>query len=382
MQNQTLLPGSSDQVSTIDILLPDLRGGGAERVCLNLANEFASRGLAVRMVLMRAEGELLPLLDPRVEVVNLGAARVRNLLWPLVRHLRQARPAALLANMWPLTFVAVLARVLARVESRVVAVEHTTWSMVKRQRTALAIKATMRWMRPRADALLAVSAGAASDLEKLAGLPGGSVGVQYNPAVPNTPPEVVDPPTLDVCWLYGERRRVIAVGSLKREKDFPTLLRAFARLREQTDARLLILGEGGERIALEELVHTLGLRDVVELPGFAIDLAPYYSLANLLVLSSSYEGFGNVIAEALDQGVPVVSTDCPSGPREILQDGKYGTLVPVGDADALAQAMLATLHTPHDPTVLKARARDFAVDTIADQYLDHLLPDWRERSAH
>ena len=365
----------------IDILLPDLRGGGAERVCLNLANEFASRGLQVRMVLMRAEGELLPLLDPRVKVADLGAARGRNLLWPLVRHLRQARPAALLANMWPLTFLAVLARKLARVDCRVVAVEHIAWSMtplVKRQRTVLALKTSMKWMLPRVDALLAVSRGAADDLERFAGLPADSVGTQFNPVVAATPPAVVAVPSLEIGWLHGDQRRVIAVGSFKAQKNFPTLLRAFALLREQVDARLLILGEGEERPALQALVHELGLEHAVELPGFVVDTAPYYARADLFVLSSTHEGFGNVIAEALDHGVPVVSTDCPSGPREILQDGKYGTLVPVGDADALAQAMLAALHAPHDPTALKARARDFAVDTIADQYLDHLLPGWRE----
>ena len=107
-------------------------------------------------------------------------------------------------------------------------------------------------------------------------------------------------------------------------------------------------------------------------------LQPHYAHADLYAMSSTHEGLPTVLIEALDHGVPVVSTDCPSGPREILQDGKYGTLVPVGDVDALAQAMLAALHAPHDPAALKARARDFAVDTIADQYLDHLLPGWRE----
>ncbi len=368
--------------SALDILLPDLRGGGAERVCLNLANEFAGRGLPVRMVLMRAEGELLPLLDPRVEVVDLGVTRARNALWPLLRHLRQARPAALLANMWPLTFVAVLARVLARVDCRVVAVEHTTWSatpLLAARRTALSFKASMRWLQPRADALLAVSRGAADDLAQFAGLPPGSVQAQYNPIVARAPRVASNTPMdRETAWWHGSHRKLLAVGTLKADKDFPTLLRAFARLRQQVDARLLILGEGEERPALQALVHELGLEHAVELPGFVVDTAPYYARADLFVLSSTHEGFGNVIVEALDHGVPVVSTDCPSGPREILQDGKYGTLVPVGDVDALAQAMLAALHAPHDPAALKARARDFAVDTIADQYLDHLLPGWRE----
>lgn len=368
-------------VSGVTILLPDLRGGGAERVCLNLANEFAGRDLHVRMVLMRVEGDLLPLLDPRVQVVDLGATRVRNALWPLVRHLRQTPPTALLANMWPLTFLAALARKLSGAKCRVVAVEHTAWSqapLVKRRRTAMALKASMKWMAPRVDALLAVSGGAAEDLVRFAGLPAGAVGVQFNPVVATTPLAGVPEPSLDAAWLHGDQRRVIAVGSFKAEKDFPTLLRAFARLRDEVDARLLVLGEGDERPALEALVKELGLEHVVELPGFVVDPAPYYARADLYAMSSVQEGLPTVLIEALNHGVPVVSTDCPSGPREILQDGKHGTLVPVGDVDALARAMLDALQSTHDHAALQGRARDFAVDKIADEYLDHLLPGWRE----
>ena len=370
---------------TIDILLPDLRGGGAERVCLNLANEFASRRLPVRMVLMQVVGELLPLLDPRVEVVNLGAVRVRNALWPLVRHLRQARPESLLANMWPLTFLAILARKLARVDCRVVAVEHTTWSatpLLASRHAAFEFKASMKWLQPRADALLAVSQGAAEDLERFAGLPPGSVLAQYNPIVARASRLApVAPPERETAWWHGSHRRLLAVGTLKSVKNFPTLLHAFARLHDQMDSRLLILGEGEERQVLEALVRELGLEHAVELPGFVVDSTPYYARADLFVLSSNHEGFGNVIVEALDHGVPVISTACPSGPREILQNGKYGTLVPVGDVEALAQAMQDALQSTHDHAALKARARDFAVDKITDQYLDHLLPGWRERTA-
>ena len=368
--------------STIDILLPDLRGGGAERVCLNLANEFASRGLPVRMLLMQAEGELLPLLDPRVEVVDLGALRVRNALWPLVRHLRQAQPAALLANMWPLTFLAVLARTLARVDCRVVAVEHTTWSatpLLASRRAAFEFKTSMKWLQPRAEALLAVSQGAADDLERFAGLPPGSVQAQYNPIVANATHETpAATPERATAWWHGNHRKLLAVGTLNAVKEFPVLMQALAQLRKTVDARLLILGEGEEYPALESLVRELQLDSAVELPGFVVDPAPYYDRADLYVLSSNHEGLPTVLVEALHHGTPVVSTDCPSGPREILQDGKYGTLVPVGDVEALARAMQESLQTTHDHAALKLRARDFAVDTIADQYLDHLLPGWRE----
>src|SRR5690606_36566302 len=133
------------------------------------------------------------------------------------------------------------------------------------------------------------------------------------------------------------------------------------------------------RTALEAQVRTLGLHDVVDLPGFASDTGPFYGRADIFVLSSDYEGLPTVMIEALEHGVPVVSTDCPSGPREILEDGKYGRLVPVGDVEALAQAMLESLQSSHDHAALKALARDFAVDKIADQYLDLQLPGWRGR---
>ena len=365
----------------IAILLPDLRGGGAERVCLNLANEFANRGLQVRMVLMRAEGELLPLLDARVEVFDFGAARVRDAFWPMVRYLRKDRPAALLANMWPLTFLVVLARKLARADCRVVAVEHTTWSAawLASKRATLGFKASMKWMQPRVDALLAVSKGAAKDLERFAGLPSGSVQVQYNPIVASASQSELAIALLpDAAWSQGNHRRILAVGTLKAVKDFPLLLQALVRVRRQTDARLLILGEGEERPALESLIRDLGLESYVELPGFVVNTAPYCARADLFVLSSDHEGFGNVIVEALDHGLPVVSTDCPSGPREILQDGEYGTLVPTGDVVAMAQAIQESLSQTHDREALQRRAQDFRVDTAADAYLDLLLPGWRQ----
>jgi len=169
----------------VAILLPNLRGGGAERVCVNLANAFVGRGLVVDMVLMRKQGELLDMLDSRVQIVDLGTPRARHVLLPLARYLRDSHPMALLANMWPLTILAVLARWKSRVRCRVVAVEHTTWStspLARRWRTRTAIKATMRWLLPRADAVLAVSQGSATDLEQFAGFPDGLVSAQYNPA--------------------------------------------------------------------------------------------------------------------------------------------------------------------------------------------------------
>ena len=361
----------------VAILLPNLRGGGAERVCVNLANAFVARGLNVDMVLMQTEGELQPLLDPHVKVVDLGAPQVRNLFGPLARYLRERRPAAVLANMWPLTMMAVAVARMTRARARVVVVEHCNWTAfmpTHKWLHRIALRWSMRWLMPLAQVRVGVSGGVARDLEKIASLPSGAVLTVFNPVVGI--PGTISLPTPDefaAQWLAGGHKRIIAVGTLKAQKRFDRLIEAFARL-TGNDARLLILGEGEERPTLEALAEKLGVLGRIDMPGFVCDPTPMFRKADLFVLSSDYEGFGNVVVEALEQGVPVVSTDCPSGPREILEDGKYGTLVPVGDVDALAHAMQEALSRTHDHEALKRRAQDFSVDMAADAYLDLLLP--------
>lgn len=360
----------------IAILLPTLGGGGAERVNVNLANEFAARGIATDLVLMREEGELLSQVDPRVRVVSLDAKRIRGIYMPLVDYLREAQPQVLMACMWPVTIMALVSRVVSRVPVRVVLSEHTNWSVAEiasRFWTRISINLTMRVFYRFADAIVAVSKGAKRDLEERAWLSSDRVAAIYNPIVNDS--GHIPEPTLLEGWSGGAHKRLIAVGTLKPIKDYPTLLRAFRQVCDVVDSRLVILGEGNERSELERLLRELGLIGRVFLPGFVIDPASYTTQADLHVLSSTGEGFGNVIVEALEHGVPVVSTDCPSGPREILCDGKYGRLVPPGDPDALAKAILESLREVPDRDALTARAHDFTVGAIADEYLQVLLPE-------
>ena len=373
-----------NQGRQIAIFLPTLCIGGAERVSIYLANAFVSRGLDVELVLMQAEGELLPLLDPRVRVVDLGAARMRNLARPLARYLCEHRPAAVLANMWPLTIMAVAVACAVRAKARVVVVEHNNWSAQSKHEGFVLRqfrKLSMRLLLPFASARVGVSKGVAQDLETYAALAEGSVQCVYNPVTgsPRKQQPIQSSPDTD-CWRAG--KRLLSVGVLQTQKRFDWLLTAFSQVAaENPEARLLILGDGPERASLESMVSRLGLQGRVFLPGFVDGPAAYYAEADLFVLSSEYEGLSMVLVEALEQGTPVVSMDCPSGPREVLEDGRHGALVPVGDVDALASAMQEALGAHHDHEALKRRAQDFSVDKAADAYLDLLLPGWRALAA-
>lgn len=369
----------------ISILLTDLRGGGAERVAVNLANSFIKRGYAVDIVMLDANGELLSNLHPSIRVVDLKIKRIRWALPALLRYLRQARPTALLAFIWPLTVIALWARMISRVRTRLVVVEHTTWSrseLLKLWSVGWQIRTSMHCFFPTADGIVAVSQGAADDLSGFASLNRSAITVIYNPVVDDGPAPFIVPPAEPMGWCVGAHNRVLAVGTLKDIKDYGTLLNAFATLRQQVDARLLILGEGECRAALEAQARSLGISDSVFMPGFVKDTTPYYRHADLHVLSSTGEGFGNVIVEALAEGTPVVSTDCPSGPREILRGGQFGRLVPVGDVGALAAAMQASLSSTHDRAALMARAQDFSIDKAVDQYEALLFPELVQRKAN
>lgn len=366
--------------NNIAIILPNLRGGGAERVAVNLANRFIQRGYAVDMVLLSAEGDFLPDLHSEVRVVDLQSPRMRWMLFPLIRYLRQARPAAVLACMWPLTITVVLARLLSFVPMRLVLAEHTTWSrseLLACPTVEWQVRTSMHWLFPGADGIVTVSQGAADDLARFANLDAKSITCIYNPVVGDATPPTTEPLSPSGWWT-GQHRKLLAVGTLKKIKDYPTLLKAFALLLQRVDARLLILGEGECRAALQAQILQLGIEASVFMPGFVKDISPYYQQADLHVLSSTGEGFGNVIVEALAVGTPVVSTDCPSGPREILCDGQFGHLVPVGNAAALADAMAESLAATHDTAALIARAQDFSIDKAADRYLELLFPQASE----
>jgi glycosyltransferase involved in cell wall biosynthesis len=252
------------------------------------------------------------------------------------------------------------------------------WSrseLLERRTVGWQVRTSMQRFFPWADGVVAVSNGAADDLAQFAGLKREMISVIYNPVTSDesTPPSVA--PSQPQSWCSGGHRRILAVGTLKEIKDYATLLKAFALLRKRVDARLLILGEGECRSDLEIQARALGIADAVLMPGFVKDLSPYYRHADLHILSSTGEGFGNVVVEALAAGTPVVSTDCPSGPREILCDGKFGRLVPVGDSVALATAMEESLSATHDTAALQARAQDFLIVKAVDQYEKLLFPD-------
>lgn len=360
-------------VAKIAFLIADLGRGGAERVGLSLIQGFVARGHEVDLLLMRQFGVFLEKLPPEVRVINLNARRIRNVIRPLGRYLRKERPDALQVSMWPLPVAAIIARALARVPTRIVLSEH---SALSRQyggsvATMAFLKASTRLFYPLADQLVTVSEGSTADLVKLSGLEAARVTTIHNPIA--QPPEgFVPDPTAADAWAPA-KYRILTVGALKPEKNHRLLIESFARLVRDTDASLLILGEGEERPALEALATRLGLQERVRLPGFTFDTWSHYAAASLFVLASDFEGFGNVLVEALAFGLPVVSTDCDFGPREILEGGELGSLVPCGSADALAGAMRETLVKPADHERLKARAKDFSEDRATERYLELLL---------
>ncbi|WP_417522036.1 glycosyltransferase [Marinobacter sp.] len=355
----------------IAFFVPDLRGGGVERVRLLLSREFLAKAHDVDIVLLNKHGDLLSQVPEQVRIINLQVARVRQGFMPLVRYLREHQPDALVASMWPLTTLAVLATKLARFRGKLVVSEHSALSHSP-QNIALsgfALRASMRWVNAHSDCVVGVSAGVIDDL-KLLGLPECVGQVIHNPVAISNETFLLHS-WMDHPWMKAHAsQRLLSVGSLKPAKDYRTLLSAVKRIIDAgKDISLLILGTGPLQEKLEDQRRALGLEDYVHFGGFVPDPGPFYRAAGLFVLSSAWEGFGNVIVEAMAAGTPVVSTDCRSGPAEILENGRYGRLVPVADDEALAEAIIESLVIKHDAGALRDRAADFSVEKIGQEYL-------------
>ncbi|MDQ3209063.1 MAG: glycosyltransferase [Gemmatimonadota bacterium] len=334
---------------TIALFVPSLNAAGAERVAVNLAHALVNAGQRVDLVVARAQGDLLNQLSPKLRLIDLGSSRVLFSLPGLAGYLRRERPVGLISFMDHANIVALLARALAGGSTRVVATVHNTLSVAtsnSNNRRSKLLPLLIRAFYRMADEVVAVSQGAADDMVRTAGLAADRVSVIYNPVITpgllaarNAPPPHP--------WLEpGQPPVVLGVGRLTAQKDFPNLLRAFALVRRQRPARLIILGEGPDRPELEALVSQLGLGTDAALPGYHPAVPAFMARAAVFVLSSAYEGLPTVLIEAMALTRSLVSTDCPSGPREILQHGRLGRLVPMRDPEALSQAILASLDHP------------------------------------
>lgn len=359
---------------SVAIFMPSLAGGGAEKMMINIARSLTEQNYEVDLVVSKAEGEWLSALDNHIRLIDLdapdlpGYATMGSLL-PLVRYLRTKRPDSFLSVLNYANVVAILAHKISRVESQLVVSERNHLSSFSQNKSAKekVIPDLVRFTYPAADSIIAISEGLAMDLSETANIPRSEIEVIYNPAfTPDIPRKAKE--DVDHHWINGDDSVVLAVGSLTPQKDFQTLIKAFAEVRKEKSAKLIILGKGKQKQKIVETAKNFNIRNHVDLPGFTSNPYSYMSKADVFALSSRWEGFGNVIVESMACGTPVVSTNCPSGPSEILDNGTYGILTPVGDASLLGEGIIKMLNNPVEKRILENRARNFSIDKISKAY--------------
>lgn len=360
--------------SRIAFFIGAFGGGGVERITAALAHNFVKLGIKVDLVLDRGGSPHLWRMPSETRFIDLKAPRLSMSLPALVRYLKQERPFALLAADHYMNEIALLARAIAGGSTKVVVAEHNQLSRAVQRSNNLRSRLTptvTHFLYPWADGIVAVSEGVAKDLAHTASLPLDRIQTIYNPVIT---PEMLNSAEEPVehSWFNSQDIPVVlGVGKLEAQKDFPTLIRAFAKVRQVRPARLVILGWGPDRPQLEALIQELGLQEDVDLPGYVQNPYAYMARSSVFVLSSAWEGLPTVLIEAMALGVPVISTDCESGPSEILAGGKYGYLTPVGDGNALANAILEVL-AGGQKLVELCWLEQFGLEMATRKYLDIL----------
>lgn len=337
--------GSPTASPRIALYLNHLEIGGAETIFIELARGFVELGFEVDVVLGEKHGALLSQIPATAKVLDLNVSNAALAIPKLAQYLRREKPAAFLAITELTSLAAIAAKLISRIPVHVMIVLATTISRHKRAPLKKKLERILvSLLYPKADSIISVSRGAAEDLVRYAGLDPRRVKVIYSPIIKPSLLRQMKDPIEHPFFEKNDIPVILGVGRLSEPKNFPLLLRAFSLLRQKMRVRLLIVGEGEMRPALEDLAQTLGIAEDFSLPGFVPSPYPYMSRASVFVMSSTWEGLPGALIEAMACGAPVVSADCPSGPAEILDGGKYGHLVPVEDAQALADAIVASLN--------------------------------------
>lgn len=361
-----------NRVQHIAIVLGSLRTGGAERAALHLANEFAQRGLRTDLVLVNAEGEFLSLVHPAVRLVDLHSDRTRFAAPALRQYLEKNTPQVLLVLQTHVQILVLRTLRKMRKDIPVILNEHSTFSKnikgfsVKNFVQRALAAASFR----RAAAVITVSQGTAKDFSGNFPSLKKRIHVINNPVLTKEFEVRTKEPCEHPFFRDSSIPVVVSAGRLVASKDYRTLLEAVSLVRKEKRVRLIVLGEGEERSKLLQYAERLDMKDDFSLPGYVSNPLAYMSAAALFAMSSTHEGLPFVLVEALACGCPIVSTDCPSGPSEILLEGKLGLLVPLKDPERMAAALLASLAAPGDAGLRISRAREFTVEKSASAYLD------------
>lgn len=360
----------------ISIFIPSLKFGGAERVMINLAIASSAHYSTVHLVTLSATAaELDANLGENVKVISLGVPRMLYAIHKLSKYLKSVKPAAIISALDYANIVVLLAANLSGTRTRVIVTEHSNLTAsnerhgVGRRRL---LPFLMRLFYPQAARVIAVSEGVAEDLIVNHGIQRASITTIYNPTISERLLELANEPCQHKYFATEDAPVLLAAGRLVAAKNFSNLIHAFALVRQKVDCKLVILGDGELRADLEKLVDQLQLNEYVDMPGFQRNPYSYMRNCDLFVSSSSWEGLSSVLIEALACGAKVVSTDCPSGPSEVLAGGRWGGLVEPDSPSALAKGIIDELNANRSFVGLQDHLRKFEASTVFQQYQEEI----------
>jgi glycosyltransferase involved in cell wall biosynthesis len=369
-------PNSLLQNGSVCFLNYDLAFGGTEKVIAALANHLSSSGRAVTILTLSNRNDFKSFIDPSIQIVSLNVSRIKFFIPTLIRFISTHQFDNFLANVWPLTSLSFVLRIFSR-KTRLIYIEHCNLSEQFKNKSLFfkaAQNISIYVFYKFAHLIVSVSKGVRDDLI-IKGVNPKKIKVIYNP--------VISRPMLPIGksvkgiqhWMSSSKKKLIAVGELKSQKNFINLVDAifFVKKNLNLDINLLILGDGVEKESIQNKINNLGLAENIYLAGWVDDPLPYFDLADLFVLSSNYEGFGVVIVEAMSQGLNIVSTNCNSGPSEILEDGRLGVLCSVNDYESLGKAIDHALKNPIDQRILIERSEEFSETKIGSLYEEILI---------
>jgi glycosyltransferase involved in cell wall biosynthesis len=346
----------------IAFLLRDLGQGGAERSSIRLANGLANYGMKVTLFILKRKGEILYSINPDIQVIDIKSSFLR-----LMSEIRSMDIDFLLPIYTSMR--ALLAKVILNMPLKVIISQRNMFTMDRGPAQMRFKFIRCKLLYKYADACVCISEGVAEEMRTLNLIPPNKIHVIYNSVVNKELLSQIDEPLNDPWFCESRDPVIMGAGRFGDQKDFATLLKAFKIVSKDRDnLKLLLLGEGKQRVMLENMVTDLGLSEKVRMPGYVSNPYHFMKKAALFVLTSRFEGFGNVVAEALACGCNVASTDCKSGPSEILKGGKYGALAKVGDPEDIAKAINVMLDNPLPKELLISRASYFSEERAVESY--------------